>query len=103
MKIKKGDLVKILIGKDSGKEGKVERLYPTIGRVLIPGINEFKRHIKSRVQNQKSEIIKITKPLPVANVALICPKCKKITRISFALDKTGKKIRICAKCKKGIE
>jgi large subunit ribosomal protein L24 len=101
MKIKKVDNVKVLIGKDKGKTGQVERVYPARDQVLVLGINEFKRHMKSRSQNQKSEIITITKPLNVSNVAIVCPKCKKITRISFKIEK-DKKIRICAKCNKEI-
>lgn len=109
MKIKKGDNVKILIGKDKGKVGQVEKVFPKIERVLIPLVNEFKRHIKSRAKNQKSEIITITKPIPVANVALICPKCKKPTRVGYKITnglpagKAGKKNRICRKCGKDID
>ncbi len=109
MKLKKGDTVKILIGKDKNKEGKVEKIYLRDNLVLILGVNEFKRHVKSRAGNpasrqggQKSEIITITKPLPASNVALICPKCKKATRVSFKIEK-DKKIRICAKCRKEID
>ncbi len=109
MKIKKGDTIKVLIGKDKGKTSQVERVFPRDGRVLIAGVNEFKRHVKSRAQNpatrsggQKSEIVTITKPLPASNVAIICPKCKKPTRIGFKFEK-GKKIRICRKCSKSID
>jgi|SRR3989344_7647616 len=102
MKIIKGDNVKVLIGKDKGKTGKVEGVYPSMSKVLIPGINEFKRHVKSRAQNQKSEITTITKPINVSNVALICPKCSKPTRVGFIMNKTGKKVRICRKCGKEI-
>ena len=101
MKIRKGDNIKVLIGKDHGKTGIVERVYPARDKVLVPGINEFKRHVKSQARNQKSEITTITKPINASNVALVCPKCKKITRISFKLLKDGK-VRICAKCKKEI-
>lgn len=102
MKIIKGDEVKVLIGKDKGKTGKVEVVYPALSKIVVPGINEFKRHVKSRAQGQKSEIMTITKPLNVSNVALICPKCKKPTRVGFTLDKSGKKVRVCRKCKKEI-
>ncbi len=98
MKLKKGDEVKIVVGKDKGKSGKIEKIFPTIDKVLIPGINTYKRHLKAKMQNQKSEIITLTKPLPVANVALICPKCKKITRVGYTL-KNKEKVRICRKCK----
>ena len=103
MKIHKGDTVKILIGKDKGKTGKVEVVKLGTNSVIVPGINEYKRHVKSRAQNQKSEIMTLTKPIAVSKVALICPKCKKPTRVGFTLNKTGKKVRICRKCKKEIE
>ena len=103
MKIKKGDTVKVLIGKDKGKTGQVEKIFLKIESVLIPGVNEFKRHVKSRERNQKSEIITITKPLPVANVALICPKCKKPTRVGYLIKKDGNKVRVCRKCGKEID
>jgi large subunit ribosomal protein L24 len=107
-KIKRGDTVKILVGKDKAKTGRVERIIPKKGQVLVEGVNQYKRHFKGRSQNQKSEIITITKPLAVSSVALICPKCKKPTRVGFKFDKgtnikMGKKIRTCKKCRKEID
>jgi len=102
MKIKKGDTIKVLIGKDKGKTGQVERVYPARDQVLVPGINEFKRHMKSRARDQKSDIVTITKPLTVSNIALVCPKCKKITRVGIEIKKDDSRVRICRKCKKEI-
>src|SRR5690606_160861 len=102
MKLLKGDTVKVLKGKDKGKTGKVEAVFPKESSVRIEGINEFKRHFKSRAQNQKSEIITITKPLAVANVAFVCPKCKKATKIGFRMEK-DKKVRFCRKCEKVVD
>lgn len=101
MKLHKGDTVKVLLGKDKGKTAKIERVYPSLGKVLVEGINQFKRHLKGRGANQKSEIVTITKPLHASSVAIICPKCKKPTRIGFLINK-GEKTRICRKCKAGI-
>lgn len=101
MKLKKGDNVKIVSGKDKGKVGKIEKVYPSKEKVLVEGANQYKRHIKSRTQGQKSEIITLTKPLPVAAVALICPKCNKITRIGFKIEKNAK-ARVCKNCGKVI-
>ena len=98
MKIRKGDTVKVLMGKDKTKMGKVEKVYPARGMVLVAGVNEFKKHLKSRSKDQKSEIVTITKPLPASNVAVICGKCKKTARIGFKIEK-DKKIRICRRCK----
>lgn len=101
MKLKKGDEVKVVQGKDNGKTGKIEKVYSREHKVLITGVNQFKRHVKARAQTQKSEIITITKPLPVANVALLCPKCKKQTRVGYMMDGDSK-VRICRKCGKQL-
>ncbi|RJQ25886.1 50S ribosomal protein L24 [Candidatus Parcubacteria bacterium] len=101
MKIKKGDIVKILKGKDKGKTGKVEKIFPADNKVLVEGINQYKRHVKGKTANQKSEIVTITKPLPVASIALFCQKCKKPTRVGYRLLK-DKKTRICRKCEEEV-
>lgn len=97
-KLKKGDEVMVVSGKDSGKKGKIEKVFSKRNKVLIAGVNQYKRHLKARSQKQPSEIITITKPLPVANVILICPKCHLQTRVGFKLGK-NEKVRICKKCK----
>lgn len=94
-KIKKGDKIKVLLGKDRGKEGQVEKVFGKEGKVLILGVNVYKRHVK------KQGIIEIPKPIDISNVALICPLCKKPTRISFKEIKDNK-LRVCKKCKKEI-
>jgi large subunit ribosomal protein L24 len=101
MKFKKTDLVKIVSGKDKGKTGKIEQILPKLGKVLVTGINQYKRHMKAKAQGQTSEIVTITKPLSSQNVALVCPHCKLQTRIGFRIEKNGK-IRVCRKCDKKI-
>jgi len=101
MKFKKGDLVKIVLGKDKGKTGKIEKVLSKIEKVLVTGVNQYKRHLKARAQGQSSEIVAITKPLSGQNVALICPHCKLQTRIGFSMAKNDK-IRVCRKCDKKI-
>lgn len=101
MKLHKGDVVQVTIGKDKGKQGSVERVIPGKDQVVVGGVNEYKRHIKKNVTGQTSEIVTLTKPLSVGKVALICPKCKKPTRIGFEIGKNGK-VRICKKCKKEV-
>lgn len=101
MKLIKNDEVIVLKGKDKGKRGKIERVYTKENKVLIPGVNLYKKHYKSRMQNKPSEIIEITKPFPVGNVALICPNCKKQTRIGYKMD-NKEKVRICKKCNKKV-
>ncbi len=97
MKLRKGDEVKIVIGKDKGKTGKIDKVFPESEMVLVIGINQYKRHVKKRSAAQPSEIVTITKPLPVAKVQLICPKCHVPTRVGFSVE-GEKKVRICKKC-----
>lgn len=97
MKLKSGDTVNIVRGKDNGKSGTVQKVFTKELKVLVEGVNQVKRHVKSRVPGQKSEIVTLTKPLPITNVQLVCPKCKKPTRVGFKFLK-DEKVRICKKC-----
>ncbi len=101
MKLKKGDNVKVVLGKDKGKTGKIEKVFSKTQKVLINGVNQYKRHLKARSQKEPSEIVTITKPLPIGSVAFICPHCKLPTRIGFSISKDDK-IRVCRKCGKKI-
>src|SRR3989338_8166425 len=85
IKIKKGDKVKILLGKDRGKEGEVQFVSVKKGRVFVSGANIFKRHVKKQGQTEGG-IIDLPKSINISNVALICPNCKKITRIGYKLE-----------------
>lgn len=101
MKFRKGDEVKVTGGKDKGKTGKIDKIFPELGLVLIPGINMYKRHLKARDPKRPAGIIDLVKPIPVGRVVLLCPKCKQVTRIGFSL-KEDKKIRICRKCEQEV-
>lgn len=100
-KLIKGDKVKILLGKDRGKEGTIEKLLINKGKLFIGGVNVVKRHVKGR-EGVEGGIIDIIKPINISNAALICPNCKKQTRVGFEIMKDGKKVRVCRKCKKQI-
>ena len=91
MKVKKGDKVKILLGKDRGKEGTVEYVLGKEKKVFVGKTNIYKRHVR-KMQNMAGGIIDIPKPMDISNVGLICPNCKKVTRVS--------KLRVCRKCGK---
>lgn len=97
MKLKKGDEVKVVRGKDKGKTGKIEKVFPKMDKVIIPNVNLYKRHLKARSQNQPSEIITLTKPLYASNVKLVCPKCHLPTRVGYKINDESK-TRICRKC-----
>jgi len=97
MKIRKGDKVKVISGKDKGKIGKIIRSLPKTGKVVVEGVNVLKKHQKPRRQGEKGGRITFPAPIDVSNVQLICSKCGKPTRIGF--DISGeKKVRICKKC-----
>jgi len=101
MKLKKGDNVKVVRGKDKGKTGKIDQVFPKMSKVLVNGVNLYKRHLKARSQNKPSEIVTLTKPLAEENVILICPKCHKETRVGYRIGKNVKS-RICKKCEAEI-
>jgi large subunit ribosomal protein L24 len=98
LKIKKGDKVKVLTGKDRGKTGNVTRVLPTTGKVIVDGVNVAKKHQKATRATMQGGIIDKDMPLPVANVALLCPTCNKTTRVGYKIDKDGTKARVCKKC-----
>lgn len=97
MKLKKGDQVIITSGKDKGKKGKIEKVFPKSGKILLPGLNIFKRHLKKRDEKHPGGIIDISRPLPAGNVMFICPKCAKPVRIGFKMEKKIKN-RVCKNC-----
>jgi len=96
MKIRKGDNIIVLAGKDRGKEGKVIKAIPTEGKVVVEGVHIVKKHQKSRQQGKSGEIIEKAMPIDVSNVAIIDPKTKKPTRIGYEI-RDGKKVRIAKK------
>lgn len=103
MKLKKGDEVIITGGKDRGRKGKIERVYPKKSKVLVAGLNIYKKHVKAQSKEKPGGIIELSRPLSIANVALICPKCKKPTRIGYLFDQKGEKHRVCKKCQEYID
>ncbi|HRN96689.1 MAG TPA: 50S ribosomal protein L24 [Candidatus Levybacteria bacterium] len=90
MKLKKGDLVQVMMGKDKGKTGKIERVLPAKNMIVVEGLNLYKRHIKGVGQGQTSEIKVLTRPMPVSKVSLVDPKTKKPTRVGFKMEKKVK-------------
>jgi large subunit ribosomal protein L24 len=101
MKIKKDDIVLIISGKDRGKKGKVLKAFPKKLKVLVEGVNIRKKHVRPRREGEKGEIVEIPTPIDVSNVKLICPKCKKATRVGYKIIENTK-YRICKKCGKEI-
>jgi large subunit ribosomal protein L24 len=101
MHVKKGDTVKIIAGKDKGKEGTIKQAFPTKQRVIVENANMVKKAMRPTQQNPQGGISSIEAPIHVSNVMLICPACKAATRVSFKVE-DGKKVRVCKKCNKEI-
>jgi large subunit ribosomal protein L24 len=97
MKIKKGDRVKVLTGKDRGKEGEVMRAIPSAGKVIVEGVNMVKKNQAQTRATMQGGIIDKDMPIPVSNVALVCSACG-ATRVGFKFDDAGQKVRVCKKC-----
>lgn len=103
MKLKLNDTVKVLTGKDKGREGSIAKVFPKAGKVLIDGINMYKKHVKAAMTvDQKGGIFDLPRPMLVSKVGLLCPKCKKVTRVGYKLIK-DQKVRVCRKCGKEID
>ena len=101
LKLKIGDTVKVTAGKDKGREGKIEKIFVSDAKALVPGVNLYKKHVKG-FGELKGGIYDIPRPLAFGKIALVCPKCKKITRVGFRF--AGKeKVRVCRKCGKEID
>ncbi|MGH2733052.1 MAG: 50S ribosomal protein L24 [Actinomycetota bacterium] len=101
-KIRKGDRVHVLSGKDAGKDGRVIAVFSREGRVLVEGVSRVKRHEKVRPSRgrggQEGGIVTKELPIDLSNVTLICPACGP-TRVGFRVDEDGSKTRICRSCR----
>jgi large subunit ribosomal protein L24 len=97
MKIKKGDTVKIMTGKDKGREGVIERVYTAQSKILITGANLYKKHVKKNEKMPQGGVVELPRPLDGSKVMFMCPKCKKPSRLGYKIEK-DKKVRVCKNC-----
>lgn len=102
MKIKKGDNVLIIAGKDRGKRGTVEKVIPKIGKIIVSGVNVAKHHLKPSRKNPHGGIMDKLAPVEASNAIVICPRCGKPTKAGYQITES-KKIRICRKCKESLD
>ncbi len=97
MKIKKGDEVLVISGKYKGKKGKVMKVISREKKVIVEGVNIMKKHVRPKKEGEKGEVVHRPAPMYISKVKLVCPKCKKPTRVGYKVE-GGKKYRICKKC-----
>ena len=98
MHVKRGDIVKVISGKDKGKEGKIITAYPETGKVVVEGVAIVKKHQKARMQGQESGIIHREAAIDASNVLRVCSKCGKAARTGVKVLEDGSKVRYCKKC-----
>ena len=103
LNVKKGDTVKVIAGKDKGKQGEIIRALPAKGRVVVEKVNIVKKAMRPTQQNPQGGISSVEAPINVSNVMLVCPSCKAATRVGHRFDEAGKKHRVCKKCGKDID
>lgn len=101
MKIKKGDLVKKIAGKDKGKQGKVLRTVPSEGKIVVEKMNIIKKHQKARREGERGQRVEIAAPFDASNAMIVCPACGAATRVSYKFV-GDKKVRACKKCGKEL-
>ena len=97
MNVKKGDTVVVLSGKDKGKQGTVLGTVPSEDKVVVEGVNMVTCHVKPRRQGETGGIVKREAALYASKVQVVCPKCKKATRVAHKIE-GGKKTRVCKHC-----
>jgi large subunit ribosomal protein L24 len=101
LRLKKGDRVIVLAGKDVGKQGEITRVLPEKGRVIVAGVNVAKKHQRATKATSQGGIIDKDMPIDISNVALVCPSCDRATRVGYRVDEDAKH-RVCKKCGKDL-
>jgi len=104
LKIKRGDTVEAISGKEKGKRGKVLKVLPSDAKVqvLIEKLNIVKKLMKPSQKNKEGGILETEGPIHISNVSIVCPKCDKVTKVGFQLS-NDKRMRYCKKCKEIID
>lgn len=103
MQVKTGDKVKVIAGKDKGKEGKILSVITSSSRVIVEGVSVAKRHQRPTQQMPQGGIIEKESPISVSNVMLVCPSCGATTRVGHVFLENGSKVRVCKKCNEVVD
>ena len=101
-RIRKGDQVQAIKGKDSGKKGRVVAILSEQKKALVEGINTVKKHKRQTRQDQKGGIVTIEMPIAIGNLMLLCKQCNRPVRVGFSVLKDGTKVRFCKACKQTV-
>lgn len=105
-RVKKGDTVEVIAGKDKGERGEVAAVYPKEDRVVVEGVNILKKHQKARQagrQQVQAQIVEFEGAIHLSNVMVVCKSCNQATRVGYRVRDDGMKVRVCRKCNADIE
>ena len=102
-KIRKNDEILVILGRDRGKKGKIQRSLPRDERLIVEGVNMIKRHMRPRGTVRQAGIIEREAPIHISNVLLICKKCNQPTRVGFRILEDKTKVRLCKRCGEVID
>ena len=97
-RLKRDDEVMVVRGRDKGRRGKIQRILPDKGQILVEGINMVKRHYKAGVRGRRAGIVEKEMPMDASKVMPVCPSCEKPTRVSIKVLDDGSKSRVCKHC-----
>jgi len=98
MRIRKNDKVKVIAGNNRGREGKVLKVFPGTGKIIVEKVNLIKRHSRPSQRSPQGGIVEKEGPIDVSNVMLICPKCNEVTRTGEIILADRSRVRSCRKC-----
>jgi large subunit ribosomal protein L24 len=96
--IRKDDEVQVIHGKDRGVRGRVVRVLPRQGRIMVEGVARAKKHARPSKRRQQGGIIDVEQFVDISNVAVVCKSCGQPTRVGHRIDDQGKKVRVCKRC-----
>lgn len=99
MRIRTGDEVFVISGKDKGKKGRVLRVFPREMKAVVEGVNKVKKHVRPTPANPQAGIIEVFGKINLSKIMLLCPKCGKPSRVGFRILEDGRKIRYCKRCR----
>ncbi|MCE7949011.1 MAG: 50S ribosomal protein L24 [Chloroflexi bacterium CFX4] len=104
-RIKKGDTVEVIAGKDIGQRGEVLSVLPKVNRVVVEKVSIVKKHQKQQQTRSgvRQGIVQFEAPIDLSNVMLVCKACDQRTRVGFRVDEEGKKVRVCKKCGQDVD
>ena len=103
MKVKREDTVQVIAGKDKGKRGKVQQVFPKQNRVVVEGANVVKKHVRPRPNVRQTGIVQMEAPFHASRVMVVCTHCNKAVRVGHKFLEDGKKVRVCRSCQEVMD